>query len=202
MKYLIAGLGNIGDEYTETRHNAGFQVVDELARDANATWKQVTLGSMTEVKHKGRTLILLKPNTYMNLSGKAVAYWMQKEKVPLENLLVIVDEIQLDLGVIRLRGKGTDGGHNGLKDIQEVLGTTEYARLRVGIGKKFHTGGQVNYVLGKWTAEEKKVLPDLLKAGADAVKTFAAIGLKRTMDMVNATASQIKPDSPASPKSK
>ena len=127
---------------------------------------------------------------------------MQKEKISPENLLVIVDEIQLDLGVIRLRGKGTDGGHNGLKDIQDVLGTTEYARLRVGIGKKFHPGGQVNYVLGKWTAEEKKVLPDILKAGAEAIKTFAAIGLKRTMDVVNATASQIKPDSPASPKSK
>ncbi len=196
MKYLIVGLGNIGEEYADTRHNAGFQVVDALARAADASWKPVTLGSMTEVKHKGRTLLLLKPNTYMNLSGKAVSYWMQKEKINADNLLVVVDEIQLDLGVIRLRGKGSDGGHNGLKDIQEVLGTTDYPRLRIGIGRKFHPGKQVEYVLGKWTAEEKKVLPDLLNAAAEAVKTFAAIGLKRAMDTVNATASQIKPENP------
>jgi PTH1 family peptidyl-tRNA hydrolase len=196
MKYLIVGLGNIGEEYADTRHNAGFQVVDELARSKEASWKSVTLGSITEVKHKGRTLILLKPNTYMNLSGKSVSYRMQKEKIPLENVLVILDEIQLDLGVIRLRGKGTDGGHNGLKDIQEVLGTTEYARLRVGIGKNFGPGGQVKYVLGKWTAEEKKVLPGIYKAAADAVLQFVSIGLKRAMDSINATANQIKPESP------
>jgi len=148
MKYLVVGLGNIGEEYAETRHNIGFKVVDELAASSAATWKSVTLGSMTEVKHKGRTLLLLKPNTYMNLSGKAVNYWLQKEKIPVENMLVILDEIQLDLGTVRLRGKGTDGGHNGLKDIQAQLGTTEYARLRVGVGKNFHPGGQVNYVLG------------------------------------------------------
>jgi len=194
MKYLIAGLGNIGAEYAETRHNIGFKVVEELAASLEGTWKNATLGSIAEVKHKGRTLILLKPNTYMNLSGKAVNYWLQKEKIPLENLLVILDEIQLDLGTIRLRGKGTDGGHNGLKDIQAQLNTTEYARLRVGVGKNFHPGQQVNYVLGNWSAEESKVLPDVLKAGAEAIKTFVSIGLKRAMDQVNATAKQIKPD--------
>jgi PTH1 family peptidyl-tRNA hydrolase len=194
MKYLIVGLGNIGAEYAETRHNIGFKVVEELAASLEGTWKNATLGSTAEVKHKGRTLILLKPNTYMNLSGKAVNYWLQKEKIPLEHLLVILDEIQLDLGTIRLRGKGTDGGHNGLKDIQAQLNTTEYARLRVGVGKNFHPGQQVNYVLGKWSAEECKVLPDVLKAGAEAIKTFVSIGLKRAMDQVNATAKQIKPN--------
>ena len=194
MKYLIVGLGNIGEEYATTRHNVGFQVVDELARASDASWKSVTLGSMSEVKHKGRTLILLKPNTYMNLSGKAVAYWMQKEKITLENLLVIVDEIQLDLGVIRLRGKGSDGGHNGLKDIQEVLATTEYARLRIGIGKNFNMGGQVNYVLGRWTTDEQKMLPDIYKAACDAIKSFVSIGLKRSMDQVNAINAQKKPE--------
>jgi PTH1 family peptidyl-tRNA hydrolase len=194
MKYLVVGLGNIGAEYAETRHNVGFKVVDELASSLEGTWKNVTLGSMTEVKHKSRILILLKPNTYMNLSGKAVTYWLQKEKIPLENLLVIVDEIQLDLGTIRLRGKGTDGGHNGLKDIQEQLSTNGYARLRIGIGRNFQTGGQVNYVLGSWNAEEKKLLPDVLKAGTEAIKTFVSIGLKRAMDQVNAVSAQLKSD--------
>jgi PTH1 family peptidyl-tRNA hydrolase len=194
MKYLIVGLGNIGAEYADTRHNIGFNVVDELASSLDGTWKSATLGSIAEVKHKGRTLILLKPNTYMNLSGKSVNYWMQKEKIPIENLLVIVDEIQLDLGTIRLRGKGTDGGHNGLKDIHAQLGTIDYARLRIGIGKNFHPGGQVNYVLGKWTKEEAALLPEVLKAGAEAIKTFVSIGLKRTMDQVNAVQAQLKPD--------
>jgi PTH1 family peptidyl-tRNA hydrolase len=192
MKYLIVGLGNVGSEYEDTRHNAGFQVIDELASSLDASWKSVTLGSMAEGKHKGRILKLLKPNTYMNLSGKSLAYWMQKEKIPIENVLVIVDEIQLDLGTIRLRGKGTDGGHNGLKDIQEQLNSTSYPRLRFGVGRNFHPGGQVNYVLGAWSAEEKKLLPDVLKAGVEAIKTFVSIGLKRSMDVVNATSAQIK----------
>lgn len=187
MKYLIAGLGNIGAEYADTRHNAGFQVVDHLASLFQAEWKQATLGQIAEVKYKGRTLILLKPNTYMNLSGKSVAYWLQKEKIPLENLLVIVDEIQLDRGTIRLRGKGTDGGHNGLKDIQAVLNTTEYARLRVGIGKDYPLGGQVQYVLGKWSKEDLTFLPQIMESGAEAIKSFVSIGLKRTMDQVNAS---------------
>ena len=192
MKFLIAGLGNIGDEYASTRHNVGFQVIDHLASSMQATWKPVTLGSLTEIKHKGRTLVLLKPNTYMNLSGKSIAYWLQKEKIPIENLLVIVDEIQLELGTIRLRGKGTDGGHNGLKDIQEQLGSTEYARLRIGIGRNFSLGGQINYVLGNWSKEDLVLLPDILDAGAEAVKSFVSIGLKRTMDKVNAITSKNK----------
>ncbi len=192
MKFLIVGLGNIGDEYAATRHNVGFQVIDHLAISLKAEWKSAPLGQITEAKFKGRTLILLKPNTYMNLSGKSVAYWLQKEKIPHENLLVILDEIQLDLGIIRLRGKGTDGGHNGLKDIQEQLSTTEYARLRMGIGQNFPFGGQVNYVLGNWSPDELKILPNVLEAGAEAVKAFVSIGLKRAMDRVNATTSQIK----------
>jgi len=193
MKYLIAGLGNIGDEYAATRHNIGFQVVDHLANDMGATWKSVTLGQVAEAKYKGRTLILLKPNTYMNLSGKSVNYWLQKEKIPLENLLVIVDEIQLDPGTIRLRGKGTDGGHNGLKDVQEQLATTEYARLRVGIGKNFLPGGQIKYVLGRWSSDEMKILPGILASCAEAIKSFTTIGLKRAMEEVN-TSSKPKPE--------
>ena len=192
MKYLIAGLGNIGDEYATTRHNIGFQVVDQLAEKLEAPWKSVTLGSVAEAKFKGRTLIFLKPNTYMNLSGKSISYWLQKEKIPVENLLVIVDEIQLDLGGIRLRGKGTDGGHNGLKDIQEQLNSNTYARLRIGIGRNFNTGGQVNYVLGKWNADEKKSMPEILDAAGEAIKSFVSIGLKRSMDIVNASDAQIK----------
>lgn len=188
MKYLIAGLGNIGDEYAATRHNIGFQVVDHLANDMGAVWKSATLGQIAEAKYKGRTLILLKPNTYMNLSGKSVNYWLQKEKIPLENLLVIVDEIQLDPGVIRLRGKGTDGGHNGLKDVQAQLATTEYARLRVGIGKNFLPGGQIKYVLGRWSADELKILQGILEASAEAIKSFVSIGLKRAMEQVNSSA--------------
>lgn len=187
MKYLIAGLGNIGDEYSHTRHNIGFQVVDHLAGSLNAPWKQVTLGQIAEVKFKGRTLLLLKPNTYMNLSGKSVLYWLQKEKIPVENLLVIVDELQLDLGTIRLRGKGSDGGHNGLTDVQAQLGTIEYARLRVGIGKNFPLGGQVKYVLGKWNQEEQKLLPGILDKAADAVKSFVSIGLKHAMESINSS---------------
>ncbi|HUR30266.1 MAG TPA: aminoacyl-tRNA hydrolase [Saprospiraceae bacterium] len=185
MKYLIAGLGNIGDEYAETRHNIGFQVVDHLAASLNAAWKSATLGQIAEAKFKGRILVLLKPNTYMNLSGKSVAYWLQKEKIPIENLLVIVDEIQLDPGTIRLRGKGTDGGHNGLTDVALQLNTIEYARLRVGIGKNFPVGGQIKYVLGKWSHEDLKILPDILSAASDAVKAFASIGIKRAMEQVN-----------------
>jgi PTH1 family peptidyl-tRNA hydrolase len=192
MKYLIAGLGNIGDEYADTRHNIGFQVVDHLAASLEGSWKSVSLGSRSDVKYKGRTLILLKPNTYMNLSGKSVAYWLQKEKIPVENLLVIVDEIQLDLGTIRLRGKGTDGGHNGLKDVEEQLTTNEYARLRVGIGKNFKPGGQIKYVLGRWSPEENKILPQVIEAGANAVKAFVSIGLKRAMETVNASSAQPK----------
>ena len=187
MKYLIAGLGNIGEEYARTRHNAGFQAVDYLADKLGASWKNVTLGQIAEAKYKSRILILLKPNTYMNLSGKSIAYWMQKEKIPMENLLVILDEIQLEPGTVRLRGKGSDGGHNGLRDIQAQLNSIDYARLRIGVGKNFHPGKQVDYVLGEWSAEEKKIFADIMEKAAEAVQLFVSIGLKRSMDMVNAT---------------
>lgn len=185
MKFLIVGLGNIGSEYTNTRHNIGFDVVDYLAKDAGVSFSQNTHGDLTEIKHKGRTLILLKPSTFMNLSGKAVKYWMDKHKIQPENLLVIVDDLHLDLGKMRLRDKGSDGGHNGLKDIQEKFGHINYVRLRMGIGKDFHPGQQVNYVLGKWKVHEKDDVEKMIIKAGEAVKNFATIGLKLTMDNLN-----------------
>lgn len=185
MKYLIVGLGNIGADYENTRHNIGFDIVDELASDHNAKWKKDTLGDLTEIKHKGRTLVLLKPSTYMNLSGKSVKYWMEKKKISIDKILIIVDEIQLDLGVIRLKSKGSDGGHNGLKDIAAKLGTIKYPRLRVGIGNDFRRGQQVDYVLGEWKAQEKDALIEIVPRAAEAAKSFAAVGLKFTMEKYN-----------------
>ncbi|HLO55868.1 MAG TPA: aminoacyl-tRNA hydrolase [Saprospiraceae bacterium] len=185
MKFLVVGLGNIGSEYANTRHNIGFDVVDYLAKDAGVSFSQNTHGDLTEIKHKGRTLILLKPSTYMNLSGKAVKYWMDKHKIQPENLLVIVDDLHLDLGKMRLRDKGSDGGHNGLKDIQEKFGHNNYVRLRMGIGKDFHPGQQVNYVLGKWKVHEKDDVEKMIIKAGEAVKNFATIGLKLTMDNLN-----------------
>lgn len=185
MKYLIVGLGNIGSDYEDTRHNIGFDVVDAMAKDGDAQWKQDTLGDIAEMKHKGRTLVLLKPSTFMNLSGKAVKYWMQKKKINLDKVLVIVDELQLDLGTIRLKSKGSDGGHNGLKDIAAKLGTTQYARLRVGIGNDFRRGQQVDYVLGKWKPKEKDHLIEVIPKAVEAAKSFAAVGLKFTMEQFN-----------------
>ncbi len=185
MKYLIVGLGNMGAQYDHTRHNIGFDVVDYLAKEAALPWIQNTHGDLAEVKYKGRTLILLKPTTFMNLSGKAVRYWMDKHKILPENLLVIVDDLNLDLGKMRLRGKGSDGGHNGLKDIQEKLGSNEYVRLRMGIGKDFHSGQQVNFVLGKWKPHEKEAVEIMIEKAAKAVKNFTTIGMKLTMDELN-----------------
>ena len=185
MKYLIIGLGNMHPDYDDTRHNVGFDVVDVMAEEAGATWKLSQLGSVTQVKHRGRTLVLLKPSTYMNRSGKAVKYWMQKEKVPVDRIMVVVDDIHLEYGTLRMRSKGSDGGHNGLKDIQQHLGGNKYPRLRVGIGREFHSGQQVDYVLGKWSAEERKKLPDILKKAGDAIKSFSAIGLGHTMSQYN-----------------
>lgn len=185
MKYLIVGLGNMGMDYDDTRHNVGFEVVDRLAKDAEVSFKNDTLGDLATVKHKGRTLILLKPSTYMNLSGKAVRYWLQKEKIKQENLLIVVDELQLPLGALRMRQGGSDGGHNGLKSIDQLLGGNKYARLRVGIGKDFPKGRQVDYVLGKWTNEESDQLPNIRKKAAEMVKSFAAIGIKHTMNQFN-----------------
>ena len=185
MKYLIVGLGNIGAEYAQTRHNIGFRVVDALAAESGATFESGRYGSVAEVRFKGRTLVLLKPSTYMNLSGKAVSYWMQAEHIAIENLFVVVDDIALPFGTLRIRGKGSDGGHNGLKNIAELLGTTAYARLRFGIGGDFPRGGQVDYVLGEWSDDERKALPERLAVAGEVVRSFSTGGLERTMNAFN-----------------
>ena len=185
MKYLIAGLGNIGAEYNETRHNIGFKVVDALAKAAGVAFETGRYGSVAELKYKGRTFILLKPSTYMNLSGKAVGYWLKTEKIPIENLFVVVDDIALPFGTLRIRGKGSDGGHNGLKNIAESLGHNNYARLRFGIGGDFPKGFQVDYVLGTWTKEEADALPERLDMAGEVIRSFATAGLERTMNAFN-----------------
>jgi len=185
LKYLIVGLGNIGAEYANTRHNIGFKVLDALSKASNIFFEDNRHAAKAEMKVKGRTFILIKPNTYMNLSGKAVGYWMQAEKIPIDNLLVVVDDLALAMGQIRLRGKGSDGGHNGLKDITRVLGTNDYARLRLGIGNDFGRGKQVDYVLGEWTEGELASLALVLEKAADAVVGFGTIGLERAMNQYN-----------------
>jgi len=185
MKYLIVGLGNVGAEYENTRHNIGFLVVDELAKKAEASFTSGGKAMMAKIKHRGRTLVLIKPTTYMNLSGKAVRLWMQKEKIPKERVLVVLDDLNLTFGKIRIRAKGSDGGHNGLKDIDQSTGGNNYARMRLGIGKEFRKGEQVDYVLGEWSSEENEQLPKLIETAAKAVQSFAAIGLGRTMNQFN-----------------
>ena len=184
-KYLITCLGNIGDEYTNTRHNIGFLVADTLVKDHNASFTTQKLGDLAEIKVKGRTFILLKPSTYMNLSGKAVRYWMEKKNIPLENLLVICDDLNIPFGTIRIKGKGSDGGHNGLKDIQAQLNTQQYARLRFGISSNFESGKQIDYVLGEWTPEEQTLLPERLQKSTEAVLSFGLAGLNITMNTFN-----------------
>lgn len=184
-KFLIVGLGNIGEEYAETRHNIGFKIADELAASGSAKFSSGRYADVAELKHKGKTLIIIKPTTYMNLSGKAVNYWLQAEKIDVENMMVVVDELALPFGKIRIGPKGSDGGHNGLKSIQEVLNTTNYPRLRFGISNTFSKGSQVNYVLGKWSEEELKMLDERIKIAADALKAFAFIGLQRCMNEFN-----------------
>lgn len=179
---MIVGLGNIGAEYHRTRHNIGFEVLDHLAERSAVRFETVKLGDLAQMKHRGRQLFLLKPSTYMNRSGRALKYWMDKEKLPLSNVLVVVDDIHLDLGVLRLRGKGSDGGHNGLKDIQEQLGTSQYVRLRFGIGKDFFPGQQVDYVLGRWSEEEWAALEGPIAKAADACLNFVSVGLNRAMN--------------------
>ena len=181
MKFLIVGLGNPGPKYEDTRHNVGFRIVEQL----DAEWKPDSFGDVARMKHRGKQLLLLKPNTYMNLSGKAVRYWLQAEKIPKENLLVVMDDLHLDFGRLRLRGKGSDAGHNGLKDIDQMTGGNNYARLRVGIGKDFHPGQQADYVLSEWKAEERTELPELVKTAADACLSFCAHGLANTMSAFN-----------------
>ncbi|WP_251621880.1 aminoacyl-tRNA hydrolase [Odoribacter lunatus] len=185
MKYLIVGLGNIGPEYEDTRHNSGFSVLEAFAKASNAVFEGARYGEVTEVKLKGRALLLLKPDTYMNLSGKAVNYWMQKEKIPLENLLIVVDDLALPFGTLRLRGKGSDGGHNGLKNINALLGTTGYARLRFGIGNEFARGQQIDYVLGQWTEEEREKIPALLERSSEIIRSFVLLGTPKTMSLYN-----------------
>ncbi|MBG6110846.1 PTH1 family peptidyl-tRNA hydrolase [Flavobacterium sp. CG_9.10] len=184
-KFLIVGLGNIGAEYVNTRHNIGFKVVDFLARKEGVTFETVKLGSLAEYKFKGRTLLLLKPNTYMNLSGKAVQYWMEKEKIPLENILIIADDLNLSFGSIRIRSKGSDGGHNGLKNINLVLNTQNYARFRFGISDEFKKGKQIDYVLGEWDDAEKTALPERLEVASEIIKSFGTAGLENTMTAFN-----------------
>ncbi|NVK27248.1 MAG: aminoacyl-tRNA hydrolase [Flavobacteriia bacterium] len=183
-KFLIFGLGNPGAEYHRTRHNIGFEVLDAVASDTSS-FSSERYADVARVRVKGRELILVKPNTYMNLSGKAVRYWMEQEKVPLENVLVVVDELALPLGSIRIKLKGSDGGHNGLKSIQQVLGRADYPRLRFGISNNFSKGQQVDFVLGKWTDEEWKALVPRIEKAAEAIKSFALAGPQITMNQFN-----------------
>ncbi len=184
-KFLIVGLGNIGPKYHNTRHNIGFKVLDHLAEKEGLTFESQKLGDITTYKFKGRSFILLKPSTYMNLSGKAVNYWLQKEKIPLEHLLVITDDLNLPFGTLRVKTKGSDGGHNGLKDIQTQLGTTHYNRFRFGISDEFSKGRQVDYVLGEWDEEETKKLPERLDKSAEVIRSFGTAGINNTMNTFN-----------------
>ena len=184
-KFLIVGLGNIGIEYVNTRHNIGFKIVDFLAKKEAVDFQTVKLGSVATCRIKGKTLLLLKPNTYMNLSGKAIQYWMEKEKIALENILVITDDLNLAFGTIRVKPKGSDGGHNGLKSTQQVLGSNEYARFRFGISDEFKKGKQVDYVLGEWDEFEKAKLPERLEIASEVIKNFALAGLENTMTTFN-----------------
>lgn len=184
-KFLIVGLGNVGPEYAQTRHNIGFKVLDALALKENLTFETLKLGDLCTHKVKGRSVLLLKPSTYMNLSGKALKYWMEKENIPLENILVITDDINLDFGTIRIKTKGSNGGHNGLKDIQNTLNTTQYNRFRFGVGANFGQGKQVDYVLGKWNDDEKKALKERLETASKAIDSFVLAGINQTMNEFN-----------------
>jgi len=184
-KFLVVGLGNIGPKYVETRHNIGFKVVDAFAKAKETTFETEKLGDIARTKVKGKTVILLKPNTYMNLSGKAVRYWLQQEKIPLENLLVITDDLNLEFGMLRVKTKGSDGGHNGLKDIQAQMNTTKYNRFRFGISDQFSKGRQVDYVLGEWTAAEQADLPERLDKGCEIIASFVSAGISNTMNNFN-----------------
>lgn len=185
MNYLIVGLGNIGYEYIDTRHNIGFSVLDAFAKASNIVFTTKRYGDVAEVRYKGQSFTLLKPSTYMNLSGKAVNYWLQQTKIPLENLLVISDDMALPVGHLRLRKKGSDGGHNGLANISEMIGTENYSRLRIGIGSHLGFGNQVDFVLGKWTPEEKEEIVPAIDNAVECIKSFGTIGVDRTMNVFN-----------------
>ncbi|MDD4639672.1 MAG: aminoacyl-tRNA hydrolase [Bacteroidales bacterium] len=178
-------MGNIGAEYANTRHNIGFKVLDTLAEMSGISFISRRYGSVAEMKFKGKHFILLKPSTYMNLSGKAVSYWLKAQKIDTENLLVVVDDIALPLGTLRMRKQGSDGGHNGLKSVSEVLGTENYARLRLGIGNRFGLGAQIDYVLGEWTTQESGELPGICERAAEAIKSFGTAGIERSMNIFN-----------------
>ena len=186
MKYLIVGLGNIGDEYRNTRHNIGFKMLDAFAEASNVVFEDRRYGMVGRCRVKNAELVLLKPSTYMNLSGNAVRYWMNEEKISVENLLVLVDDLNLPFGTIRIRMKGSNGGHNGLGHIQQVLGTENYARVRFGIGNDYPKGAQMNFVLGEWTEEEEKLLPERLKITTEIIPSFCLQGIERTMNLYNA----------------
>lgn len=184
-KFLIAGLGNIGPKYAETRHNIGFKILDHLALEEDLSFADAKLGALATFRYKGRSVLCLKPSTYMNLSGKAVKYWLDKENIPLENLLVVTDDINLPFGTLRLKTKGSDGGHNGLKDIQEALRTTGYNRLRFGVGADFGQGKQIDYVLGEWNQEEVQALGERLKTASELLRSFVFAGVRNTMNQFN-----------------
>jgi peptidyl-tRNA hydrolase, PTH1 family len=184
-KFLIVGLGNIGAEYVNTRHNIGFKIVDFFANKHNISFQNLRLGAVAEYKFKGKSFILLKPNTFMNLSGKAVHYWMQQEKIPLENILIITDDLNLSFGSIRIKPKGSDGGHNGLKNINLVLNTNNYSRFRFGISDEFKKGQQVSYVLGEWDEAEKTKLTQRLELSSEIILSFGTSGLENTMTGFN-----------------
>lgn len=184
-KFLVVGLGNIGADYVNTRHNIGFKVLDALAEEKSIPFETAKLGKVAVHKIKGRQVLLLKPNTFMNLSGKAVKYWMTQEKIPLENILVITDDLNLPFGTIRLKMKGSHGGHNGLRDIQDKLNTGQYNRFRFGISDDFKKGKQVDYVLGKWSDKELDALPERLKISLKLIESFVLAGAQRTMNEFN-----------------
>ncbi|MFC2079894.1 aminoacyl-tRNA hydrolase [Bacteroidota bacterium] len=185
MKYLVTGLGNIGEEYANTRHNIGFDILDALAGASNITFKDKRYGFYAELKHRGRTYCLLKPSTYVNLSGNAVRYYLKKLKLTDDRLLVVADDLALPFGSIRMRSKGGDAGHNGLAHINQILGTNKYARLRFGIGNEFGRGQQVDYVLGDWEEDEKKLMPERIKLANEAILSFGVLGIERTMNIYN-----------------
>ena len=184
-KFLIVGLGNIGAEYVNTRHNIGFKIIDHFAKKESLSFETVKFGMLAEYKFKGRNFLLLKPNTYMNLSGKAVKFWMDKENILLENILVITDDLNISFGTIRIKPKGSDGGHNGLKNINLLLNTQNYARFRFGISDEFKKGKQVDYVLGDWDESEKLKLPERLELASEIIKSFGTAGLENTMTTYN-----------------
>ncbi len=185
MKYLIAGLGNFGIDYVHTRHNIGFEVLEFLAAEKGVVFDAKRYADRAEFRYKGKIFVLIKPTTYMNLSGKAVKYWLEKENIPIENLLVVTDDINLPVGKIRIRKNGSDGGHNGLKNIQELLQTNQYTRLRFGAAGEFHKGQQVDFVLGKWDTEEKKIVDHAIKKSAEAIESFVLEGADKAMNRFN-----------------